>query len=434
MPFVLARFSSPRGLRTVFLLAAAVAVALSFPILWHQTHAAPYHRLVDLEVYRDAGRSLLDGRTIYSYRTPPPQLLPFTYPPFAALISVPLALVSFTVAGWLWVLACLGIFAGLVAYVFRPAVRTWRGWLAARYGDSAAAVATAALAPLLLPVVVWLEPVRMTFRFGQVNVFIIAIVVADCCLRRPPWPRGVGVGLATAVKLTPGLFIPYLWLTGRKRAAYVATATFFVCQGLAVAVIPQDSVDYWTDAFFSSSRLGNNRQTANIAVRGALLRWFPPKILFPVLVVLLVGAVLFVGMTRAVRASAAGAELGAVTLVGLTTIAVSPVSWDHHAVWVVLALALLVADPTKKLWLAAAVVLAAWFYTRIPWWTSPPARLAPWPIKPFFRLLNQSFTWLIVALIVALPTQLPAAVRWVSGGRPRAGLDTAKPPAEARTA
>jgi alpha-1,2-mannosyltransferase len=434
MPVVLARLSSPRGLRAVFLVAATVAVALSFPILWHQTHAQEYHRLVDLEVYRDAGRSLLDGRTIYTYRTPPPQLLPFTYPPFAAVISVPLALVSFTVAGWLWVLACLGIFAGLVAYAFRPAVRGWRGWLAERYGDDAAALATAAFTPLLLPVVVWLEPVRMTFRFGQVNIFIIAIVVADCCLRRPPWPRGVGVGLATAVKLTPGLFVPYLWLTGRRRAAYVATATFFVCQGLAVAVIPQDSVHYWTDAFFSSSRLGNNRQTANIAVRGALLRWFPPKLLFPLLVVLLVGAVLFVGLIRAVRASQQRAELGAVTLVGLTTIAVSPVSWDHHAVWVVLALALLVADPTKKLRLLLAVALAAWFYTRIPWWTSPLARTAPWPVKPFFRLLNQSFTWLVVALIVALPTQVPAAVRRVAGRRPADGLDSAKSPAQAQSA
>lgn len=422
---VLARITSPTGRRVLFVVAAVVAVGLSFPIVWHQTHAAPYWRLVDLEVYREAGRSVLDGRTVYSYRTAPPQLLPFTYPPFAALISVPLALVSFTAAGWLWELACLGVLAGLVAYVFRPAVRHWHGALTDRYGDRVATLATAALAPMLLPLMMWLEPVRTTFRFGQVNIFIIAIVVADCCLKRPPWPRGVGVGLATAVKLTPGLFVPYLWLTGRRKAAYVATATFLACQGAAALLIPHDSWDYWTDAFFSSSRLGNNRGTANIAVRGALLRWFPPKIMLAALTVVVVGAVLVVGMSRAIQASNQGRELVAVTIIGLTTVAISPVSWDHHAVWLVLALAVLVFDPSRRLRLVVAVLVAGWFYTRIPWWTGTGARIAPWPVKPFFRLLNQSFTWLVVALVVALPTDVPAAVRRIVVRRSAGDADEA---------
>jgi alpha-1,2-mannosyltransferase len=433
MTSVTARFSTPAGRRLVFIVAAIIAVGLSFPILWHQTHTAQYWRLVDLEVYREAGRSVLDGRSVYDLRTAPPQLLPFTYPPFAALISVPLALVSFTTVGWLWMLGCLVVFAGLIAYAFRPVVRRWQAWLAERYGDRAAALGAAALAPMLLPVLIWLEPVRTTFRFGQVNIFIIAIVVADCCLRRTPWPRGVGVGLATAIKLTPGLFVPYLWLTGRRKAAYVATATFFACQGLAAVVIPGDSVDYWTDAFFSSGRLGNNRGTANIAVRGALMRWFPPALLLAALTLLVVGAVLVIGMTGAMRASSDGDELLAVTLVGLTTIAVSPVSWDHHAVWVVLALAALVADPTRRSRLVAAVVLAGWFYTRIPWWSGTLARWGAWPVKPFFRVLNQSFTWLVVALILTLSTTAPAGLRWASRRRTRSDADAARAPEQVAT-
>jgi alpha-1,2-mannosyltransferase len=220
-----------RPAHVVFVAAALVALALSFPILWHQIYADPTNRLVDLEVYREAGRSVLDSRAVYEFRTPEPQDLPFTYPPFAAVLSVPLALVHFMVAGWIWELASLVVLIGLVAFLYRPVVERWRDWLSTRYGDRAATLTAAALAPLLLPALIWLEPVRTTFRFGQVNIFMIALVVADCCLPRTRWPRGVLVGLATAIKLTPGLFVPYLWLTGRRRAAYVATATFVAPKG-----------------------------------------------------------------------------------------------------------------------------------------------------------------------------------------------------------
>jgi alpha-1,2-mannosyltransferase len=315
----------------VFVAAALVALALSFPILWHQIYADPTNRLVDLEVYREAGRSVLDSRAVYEFRTPEPQDLPFTYPPFAAVLSVPLALVHFMVAGWIWELASLVVLIGLVAFLYRPVVEWWRDWLSTRYGDRAATLTAAALAPLLLPALIWLEPVRTTFRFGQVNIFMIALVVADCCLPRTRWPRGVLVGLATAIKLTPGLFVPYLWLTGRRRAAYVATATFVAAQGLAMVVIPGDSVDYWTDAFFSSGRLGNNRGTANIAIRGALMRWWLPGVILAAVLLVIAGGVLVVGMSRAVRASQAGAEVAGVTIVGLITVAISPVSWDPPA-------------------------------------------------------------------------------------------------------
>jgi alpha-1,2-mannosyltransferase len=389
--------------RVVFVAAALVALALSFPILWHQIYANPTNRLVDLEVYREAGRSVLDSRAVYAFRTPEPQDLPFTYPPFAAVLSVPLALVHFMVAGWLWELASLVVLIGLVGYLYRPVVRRWRDWLCSRYGDRAAALAAAALGPLLLPALIWLEPVRTTFRFGQVNIFMMALVVADCCLPRTRWPRGVLVGVAAAVKLTPGLFVPYLWLTGRRRAAYVATATFVAAQALAMAVIPGDSLDYWTDAFFSSGRLGNNRGTANIAIRGALMRWWLPGVVLAVVWLLIAGGVLVLGMSRAVRASRAGAEVAGVTIVGLISVAVSPVSWDHHAVWLIGALALLVADPARTRRVVTAVLLAGWFYTRIPWWSSTSARRTDWPVRIFWRLMNQSFTWLVVALVLLVP-------------------------------
>jgi alpha-1,2-mannosyltransferase len=256
---------------------------------------------------------------------------------------------------------------------------------------------------MMLPVMMWLEPVRTTFRFGQVNVIIAVLVVADCAMASTRWPRGMLVGIAAAIKLTPGLFIPYLWFSGRRRAAYVATATFIGCQLLAAAVIPGDSKDYWTDALFSSERLGNNKVTANVAIRGALLRLAPPKPVLTALVVVLVLAFLVIGMSRALLASRAGAELAGVTLVGLTSVAVSPVSWDHHLIWLVPAFALLLADPWRPRRVLGAAAAAAVFYTRLPWTGARLLKTAEGLADVPWRIANLSFSILTLILIVTLP-------------------------------
>ena len=63
-------------------------------------------------------------------------------------------------------------------------------------------------------------PVWLTLRQGQVNVVLWFLVVADVALvgRRSRW-SGVGIGIATAVKLVPGLFIVWLLLAGRRSSA-----------------------------------------------------------------------------------------------------------------------------------------------------------------------------------------------------------------------
>ncbi|MEO6715351.1 MAG: glycosyltransferase 87 family protein [Mycobacteriales bacterium] len=406
--------------RVVWVVAAVAAVGLCLPLLWHQIHAQPPNRLVDLEVYRDAGESVRIGRDVYQHRTPLPQALAFTYPPFAALLSLPLALASFTTAAWAWEVVSLLLLIWLVAFCFRPLVPVWRAWLDPKIGTARAAWATALLAPMVLPAIAWLEPVRTTFRFGQVNVLIAALVVADCCTAFTRWPRGMLIGVAAAIKLTPGLFIPYLWLSGRRRAAYVATATFVGCQLLAAAVVPDDSKQYWTDALFNSERLGSNAATANVAIRGALLRLHLPHPIFIGLVVIGVLAFLVIGMSRALLASKAGAELAGVALVGLTSVAVSPVSWDHHLIWLVPAFALLLADPWRPRRLLAAAAAGALFYTRIPWTAARLLRSTEGIADAWWRTLNLSFTIAVLILVVALPlkslTQLSRP--WGTRSRP----------------
>ena len=77
---------------------------------------------------------------------------------------------------------------------------------------------------MLFAACAYLFPMRDEMRFGQVDTVLLAMAVADCAARAPRWPRGALVGLATAIKLVPGVFIVYLWLSGRRRAAVTAAA------------------------------------------------------------------------------------------------------------------------------------------------------------------------------------------------------------------
>src|SRR6185369_14582877 len=73
---------------------------------------------------------------------------------------------------------------------------------------------------------VYLEPVRANFDFGQINVVLMTLVLADTVPRRTPWPRGLLLGLAIALKLTPAVFLLYFALRRDGRAALVSVASF----------------------------------------------------------------------------------------------------------------------------------------------------------------------------------------------------------------
>ena len=69
-----------------------------------------------------------------------------------------------------------------------------------------------------------LEPFRQTLSFGQINIYLGLLVLVDLLVlgRRGSKWTGIGIGLATAIKLTPGIFIIYLLVVGRWRAAITA--------------------------------------------------------------------------------------------------------------------------------------------------------------------------------------------------------------------
>jgi alpha-1,2-mannosyltransferase len=366
--------SSPRrtALRTAAGIAIIGAVALAGAL--YMTYVCvldPWHGGFDLKVYRGAVVWWLHHKPLYAFHRNATRY-GFTYPPFAALTMLPMALFSQHSALWINGTFSAVVLIGLTWWLVAP--------IAARHGWSRAFAVGVAV-----PLVYLIEPVRETIAYGQVNLYLMALVLVDVALlARGNRLAGVGTGLATAIKLTPGLFILYLLITGRWRAAATALGTFAGATLLAAAVAPGTSRQFWTATLFETNRVGKVDSAANQSVLGLLARAFGTGTLTSVLWVAGAGLVLVLGMLRARRARRRGDELVGFTLTGLVACLLSPISWTHHLIWVVPAILVLVDvaagtpvagddEPRARRLVAGVTALAAcavfglsvvWFFAR----------------------------------------------------------------------
>ncbi|MET8143017.1 glycosyltransferase 87 family protein [Sphaerisporangium sp. NPDC005288] len=332
------RTGGGRGRWWAWPIALLIIVVAAVPLVRYWLTNPADQRLVDLDVYRTGGESLLRGLPVYDAVTPAPQLLPFTYPPIAALLAVPLAVMSWPAAQWVWtagVLACLGVTAW---FGFRePLTRLRPAWA----GPVVFGVMTAAC--------LYLMPLRDQIRFGQVDILLVMLCLADCVARRPWWPRGMLIGLATAIKLTPGVFLVYLLVTGfgrdavpeQRRAFFMAVFTATLLTVLPFLVIPHDAASFWFSALLDGDRVGANNATTNQSIRGMLLRLYLPGWLTSLIWLALGAVVAWYGFRRAREALLRGDRMTAVALTGLMAVLVSPVAWIHHLAWLVVVLAAL---------------------------------------------------------------------------------------------
>jgi alpha-1,2-mannosyltransferase len=354
--------SWPRwAMAAVAVLAWIAALAAVTPIVRGYLTSAPDQRMVDLNVYRTSGLSVLQGQPVYSVLTQPPQLLPFTYPPVAALFAVPLALLPWPAAQLVWVLFVYLPLAVVIGYSFAPLLH--------RAGEAAgSAWMAAAVFAVLFAGCAYLFPMRDEIRFGQVDMVLLALALADCAARAPRWPRGVLVGMATAIKLVPGIFIVYLWLSGRRRAAVTAMIAALAWTLGAWLLLPRDSVTYWTSAIFDSGRLGANSATSNQSLRGMLLRVFLPGTAPGVVWAVLAAAAAVAGFAVVRRLARQSRDMEAIAVTALLGVLLSPVSWIHHFVVVVVVIGAVLAAGRSPRRVAVAVGTAVLFSLTIPWW------------------------------------------------------------------
>lgn len=279
-------------------------------------------------------RAWMDGRPLYRgdvlFHTPIVDL-PFTYPPLAAIVFCPfawmhmrtasVAITALTlvllVVSTVIVLARLDVWSTSALLPGPAWLRRW--WLA---------VVVAAAATI------WLEPISSNFAFGQINVVLMTLVIADCLPRRTPWPRGLLLGLGMALKLTPAVFLLYFLLRRDHRAVLTALASFAGATLLGFVLAYTDSWEYWTHTVHHTDRIGSASLNTDQNIAGALARLGlaqQPRSLLWVAASLLVLAVTVCAMRRVLRADEPTLALVCVALFGLV---VSPVSWSHHWVWV----------------------------------------------------------------------------------------------------
>ncbi|WP_169813065.1 glycosyltransferase 87 family protein [Nocardia jejuensis] len=298
-------------------------IALIVQVWLIPLRAAPQFGLLvnqgDLEIYRGGALQVLHDATLYSEPIPPGGW--FTYPPFAALFFVPLAVIPLTAAKVaVFVVSGVALWATL-----------WRSCRALGYrGGLDLAVACGGLALVALD----LESVRGTLWQDQINLILMAVIVWD--LTRPPTARfrGWTIGLAAGVKLTAVVFVPYLVLTRQWRAAVSATVTAVLTVAAGWLIIPADSRDYWFDAVHDVDRIGPVTHPLDQSINGVLANlWSPSEP--PVAVWLLLVAVAAVlGYAAATTAHRAGQSLLGIVIVGLLGCAVPPLAWSHHWVWI----------------------------------------------------------------------------------------------------
>jgi alpha-1,2-mannosyltransferase len=335
-----ARPRSPARAPGLTLAAILFVVSLASLLTVLQVFSQHPWSMLDLRIYLWGGDLVRHAQDPYQHRYF--HGLHFTYTPFAAWMFAALAGASVSIVK---VLVTAASVVSLVAAL-------WLTWGGLGYPRSQRRLsATLCVAALAL----WLEPVRQTLSFGQVNLVLMLVIVADLCLPDNRWWKGIGLGLAAGFKLTPLIFIPYLLLTRRFRAAAVATATFMLTVVGSLLVLPAAGEHYWLDGLFlNSKRIGNLRYVGNQSLNGALLRLFGSVAAAGPCRLLTMGLIAIAGLLLAACVSRSGQDIAGLVICALTGLLVSPVSWSHHWVWVAPALVVLADMATSPRWRPAS--------------------------------------------------------------------------------
>jgi len=328
----------------------AASLAVIAAEVWHVT----WHRSqLDFSVYVMGAHHLVDGR-LYTAGLPNPPYLPFTYPPIAALAFGPLALLPRSVAQLTWA-------AINVASLYVVLVLSLRAVLP---GTDRLRLALWAL--VLLGPSYFLDPIRLSFYFGQINVVLCALLLIDLTttvrVGHRTLPRGVLVGVAASIKLVPLVFVPYLFVTRQVKAAWTALASFVAFSLVASALDPASSWAYWTKYATDAARVGNPYFILNQSLQGALDRLAHRQV--STAVIDLLGAVgLIAGIALARWAWKDSSPFLGILVAATTGLIVSPITWEHHLVWAVPVLLWLACAPDRPpvgwLWAAGAGV-ALW--------------------------------------------------------------------------
>jgi alpha-1,2-mannosyltransferase len=223
--------------------------------------------------------------------------------------------------------------------------------------------------------VFWTEPVLRTMYLGQVNLVLMALIIWDLTqpdTEKTRWWKGFGTGIAAGIKLVPLIFIPYLLLARKFRQAALACAGFAFTVLLGFVILPADATKWWFGGLFAQGgRAGFIGWAGNQSLDGIVARlsgsihagepaWIATAVIFGV-----------AGVVSAALLDRKGHAVLGLLMAALTGLLVSPISWDHHWVWIAPG-AVVAGHYGVRAWqrgakgaaaacLAGAVAIVAWF-------------------------------------------------------------------------
>jgi alpha-1,2-mannosyltransferase len=405
-----------RTVGQVLVVTALAAAVAAFVAAFSDRHSS-----IDLRIYYQAVNFWAHGHgSIYDYRNNHTGYA-FTYPPFAALAMLPMAVLPWGVVHATSQLGTVAVTLLIVYWFVDPVARRygWTRWFAWAVASCLAFA---------------FEPLRETLSFGQVNMFLLALVLADARLLIGRGSRsgarlgGLGIGLAAAVKLTPAVFIGYLLIARKWRAAGVAAGTFVAASAFAALAGPGQWWAFWSRYVWDARRVGSQDYVSNQSLRGFVARLDPAHPSTALWLALVAVAVL-AWAWRARRAARLGDDWGGVALTAVLGCLISPITWIHHLVWLFPALFLLAdrALPARGRPRAVLLVLAGGLYALL-------CSRAVWPFQGATSVgglaLASTYVYASGVLLLALPLRRRASTDPVGSdyaepepgyGRPEAG-------------
>jgi alpha-1,2-mannosyltransferase len=378
-----------------------LAVSVAARLAW--TYLVPNGaNFVDLHVYVGGAGTLGQPGALYDYvygDQTPDFPLPFTYPPFAAVVFYPLHLLPFGFLALVWQ---LGIIAALYGVV-RISQRLLPGQ---GNGDRR-------IAMLWTTVGIWIEPLRSTFDYGQINVLLVFAVLYAVYSTRW-WLSGLLVGLAAGVKLTPA--VSGLYFVGARRwgTAVFSAVVFFGTVAVSALVVGDQTRYYFTELLGKADRVGPIGTSFNQSWRGGISRILGHDAGYGplVLAAIAVTAVLAVLAWRAV--GGADDRLGAIVVVQLFGLLLSPISWTHHWVWLIPLMIWLLHGPLRER-MGARILGWGWLGMTVigPPWLLSFAQPTIWEISRPWYLAWAGLVYIVATL---------ATLAWIAASCRRAGL------------
>ncbi len=316
----------------------------------------------------------------------------------------------FTIVFFLSSLGCLGAVLWIVLKRLRPELDR---------------LTTLTVVIALVTLFEFIEPVRSTLSFGQVNLVLMAAVVFDTLTRARLWPRGMLVGIAMAIKLTPAVFLLFFLLRRDWRALATALVGAAATIGIGWLILPADSAQYWLRTVRDTSRIGSSWFANNQSFNGMLTRLPLPDAWQSGLWVALSMVALLLAVRWMRRLLEAGEPVTALLVNAALVLLASPISWNHHWVWIAPALLVAgnaIAQGARNAWFVGTVALAAVVFTAGPAERMPMMNDRELDWSWWQHIVGNSYPLLAFAVLAAgaagcLPTAEDRPRRWAAGPR-----------------